>query len=145
MELSAIVCWLVAGLIMVGVDMLLGTFYLIVMGVAAVVGALAAWGGLSLGWQFCAFAVAAIVGSLIVSRFRSSSSARQSERLQNPDVGQTVSVRSWNADGTTSVQYRGAQWTACAHGVEHPTPGLWRIVQVQGTRLVIEPQSRRQA
>lgn len=27
MEISPVVCWLVAGLLLVGVDMLLGTFY----------------------------------------------------------------------------------------------------------------------
>ena len=35
MEISPVVCWLVAGLLLVGVDMLLGTFYLLVMGLAA--------------------------------------------------------------------------------------------------------------
>ena len=69
MEISPVVCWLVAGLLLVGVDMLLGTFYLLVMGLAAGCGALAAWGGLSVGWQFSVFAVATIVGSLIVQRF----------------------------------------------------------------------------
>ena len=56
MEISPVVCWLVAGLLLVGVDMLLGTFYLLVMGLAAGCGALAAWGGLSAGWpvfRFC--------------------------------------------------------------------------------------------
>ena len=43
MEISPVVCWLVAGLLLVGVDMLLGTFYLLVMGLAAGCGALAAW------------------------------------------------------------------------------------------------------
>ena len=51
MEISPVVCWLVAGLLLVGVDMLLGTFYLLVMGLAAGCGALAAWSGLSAGWQ----------------------------------------------------------------------------------------------
>ena len=40
MEISPVVCWLVAGLLLVGVDMLLGTFYLLVMGLAAGCGAL---------------------------------------------------------------------------------------------------------
>ena len=52
MEISPVVCWLVAGLLLVGVDMLLGTFYLLVMGLAAGCGALAAWVGLSAGWRW---------------------------------------------------------------------------------------------
>ena len=89
MEISPVVCWLVAGLLLVGVDMLLGTFYLLVMGLAAGCGALAAWGGLSVGWQFSVFAVATIVGSLIVQRFRSAKPT-ESDALQQPDVGQSL-------------------------------------------------------
>ena len=43
------------------------------------------------------------------------------------------------ADGTATVMYRGAQWTARAEGVDSPAPGLWRIVRVEGARLVVEP------
>lgn len=141
MEISPIVCWIVAGIVLVGVDMLIGTFYLIVMGIAAGAGAAAAWTGLSLGWQFSIFAAATIVGGLIVSRMRSSVPS-QSEALQHPDEGQTVTVEKWRADGTTRVMYRGAQWTACANGEHSLEPGLWRIVKVEGTRLRIEPLSR---
>lgn len=141
MEISPIVCWIVAGIVLVGVDMLIGTFYLIVMGIAAGAGAAAAWAGLSLGWQFSIFAAATIVGGLIVSRMRSSVPS-QSEALQHADEGQTVTVEKWRADGTTRVMYRGAQWTACAHGEYSLEPGLWRIVKVEGARLRIEPLSR---
>ena len=126
MEISPVVCWLVAGLLLVGVDMLLGTFYLLVMGLAAGCGALAAWGGLSVGWQFSVFAVATIVGSLIV---------------QQPDVGQNVTVKKWNDDGTTQVSYRGALWTAYTAQQSELSVGVWRIVRVEGTRLLIEPAS----
>lgn len=101
MEISPVVCWLVAGLLLVGVDMLLGTFYLLVMGLAAGCGALAAWGGLSVGWQFSAFAVATIVGSLIVQRFRSAKHT-ESDALQQPDVARTSRLR----NGTTTVRRR---------------------------------------
>lgn len=140
MEISPVVCWLVAGLLLVGVDMLLGTFYLLVMGLAAGCGALAAWGGLSVGWQFSAFAVATIVGSLIVQRFRSAKHT-ESDALQQPDVGQNVTVKKWNDDGTTQVSYRGALWTAYTAQQSELSVGVWRIVRVEGTRLLIEPAS----
>lgn len=140
MEISPVVCWLVAGLLLVGVDMLLGTFYLLVMGLAAGCGALAAWGGLSVGWQFSVFAVATIVGSLIVQRFRSAKPT-VSDALQQPDVGQNVTVKKWNDDGTTQVSYRGALWTAYTAQQSELSVGVWRIVRVEGTRLLIEPAS----
>lgn len=140
MEISPVVCWLVAGLLLVGVDMLLGTFYLLVMGLAAGCGALAAWSGLSAGWQFSIFAVATIVGSLIVQRFRSVNSS-ESDALQQPDVGQTITVKKWNDDGTAQVSYRGALWTAYTEQQSERSVGVWRIVRVEGTRLLIEPAS----
>ena len=100
----------------------------------------AAWADLTLGWQFSVFAVATIVGSLIVQRFRSANSS-ESDALQQPDVGQTVTVKKWNDDGTAQVSYRGALWTAYTEQQSERSVGVWRIVRVEGTRLLIEPAS----
>ena len=64
-----------------------------------------------------------------------------SEQVQHPDVGQTVTVTKWSAEGTAQVMYRGASWTAQAIPGAALTPGLWRIVEVNGARLVIAPIS----
>lgn len=86
------------------------------------------------------FAVATIVGSLIVQRFRSAKPT-ESDALQQPDVGQNVTVKKWNDDGTTQVSYRGALWTAYTAQQSELSVGVWRIVRVEGTRLLIEPAS----
>jgi membrane protein implicated in regulation of membrane protease activity len=57
----------------------------------------------------------------------------------NQDVGATVVVEAWNADGSASVKYRGAQWAVvAAPGVAH-TPGSYRVQEIKGSTLVVQP------
>lgn len=50
MEITPVVAWIVFGIVLIAADVFLGTFYLIVMGLAAGAAALAAWGDVSVGW-----------------------------------------------------------------------------------------------
>ncbi len=140
MDISPVVWWIAAGIVLAAADVFLGTFYLIVMGLACGAAAVGAWADLTLGWQLTLFAVAAIVGGLIVRKVRVKDESI-SEQVQHPDVGQTVIVTKWSAEGTAQVMYRGASWTAQAIPGAALTPGLWRIVEVNGARLVIAPIS----
>lgn len=140
MDISPVVWWIAAGIVLAAADVFLGTFYLIVMGLACGAAAVGAWVDLTLGWQLTLFAVAAIVGGLIVRKVRVKDESI-SEQVQHPDVGQTVIVTKWSAEGTAQVMYRGASWTAQAIPGAALTPGLWRIVEVNGARLVIAPIS----
>ena len=140
MDISPVVWWIAAGIVLAAADVFLGTFYLIVMGLACGAAAVGAWADLTLGCQLTLFAVAAIVGGLIVRKVRVKDESI-SEQVQHPDVGQTVTVTKWSAEGTAQVMYRGASWTAQAIPGAALTPGLWRIVEVNGARLVIAPIS----
>ena len=59
----------------------------------------------------------------------------------NLDIGGTVQVDTWAAEGTSTVNYRGAKWS-----VSHRNPqatathsaGAHRIVEVIGSRLIVE-------
>lgn len=138
MEISVAVMWLIAGLVLAGAEIFVGTFYFLVMGCACLGAALMAWLNFSLAWQFCVFAVLVLVGGVAVRYLREPKSAKESESLQNPDVGQHVTVKSWAADGTTTVNYRGAQWTATLQDGSLSRPGIFEIVRVEGARLVLK-------
>jgi membrane protein implicated in regulation of membrane protease activity len=56
----------------------------------------------------------------------------------NPDVGETVQVSTWNADGTATVRYRGANWTVVAAPGSGHGHGAHRVREVVGNRLVVE-------
>ncbi len=57
----------------------------------------------------------------------------RADRNVNLDVGETVSIDQWNADGTASVKYRGAQWTAihrpgrCRAPARTAWPNWWAV------------------
>lgn len=121
-------------------EMLTGTFYLLMLALGfAAGGALAALGG-PLWAQCVAAAVVALAGSFWVRRSRAGApSAGPSGR--NPDVvadiGEQVRVEAWDAEGLARVQYRGTQWTASLAPGEAPVSGLYRIVELAGNRLIL--------
>jgi membrane protein implicated in regulation of membrane protease activity len=59
----------------------------------------------------------------------------------NMDIGQTVHVGTWHADGTTSVKYRGAVWAAQlqeGQEVSGSGAGMYSVEQVIGSRLILK-------
>ena len=48
----------------------------------------------------------------------------------NLDVGETVMIESWNADGTSSVKYRGANWVAIHRQGVQPSTGPHRVAEL---------------
>jgi len=128
--------WLIAGLVLCGAEMLVGTFYLLVLGAACLAAAGCAWLGLVVGWQCLAFAVVAVIGGLVVRHLRGQQND-ESDAIQNLDVGHSVRVQEWLEDGTALVQYRGTQWTAVAENGQQTVPGVYRIARVEGSRLVL--------
>lgn len=136
------VWWMLAGALVV-VELLTGTFYLLMLALGAAAGALAAHGGASLTVQL---AVAAVLGGGAVASWhvRRSRQPRALPAAVNPDVnidiGSTLQVPQWNTDGTARVPYRGSSWDARHVGGGAPQPGLHVIRAVEGTRLLLERQ-----
>lgn len=131
--------WLVTGAL-VALELLTGTFYLLMLGIGSAAAALAAYAGAS---QTMQMGTAAAVGGLAVVlwsmyRQRQPKLAASSDAEQHLDVGETVQVEAWDAQGLAQVKHRGAQWTAVCGATHKPTPGLHRIESIQGSRLVLE-------
>lgn len=138
---TSTVWWILAGSA-VAVELVTGTFYLLMLALGFTAGALGAYMGLAVMGQML---LAAVVGggSVAVWHWRRSQSPAPVAANANPDVhldiGETVHVVRWNADGTASVQFRGAQWMAIAADPAGPlSPGNFRIKEMRGNRLVIE-------
>ena len=140
MTLSATTIWLIIATVLGIVELIATTFYLLVLAAGALVGAGAAWFGLSLEWQIALFALVAIIGSVWVRRIRSipTKSDAQAHALQNLDEGQIVEVDNWNEAGIASVNYRGVRWQARAIEGEQRTPGAYVIVRVEGSVLFVK-------
>ena len=131
--------WLLTGTAVV-VELLTGTFYLLMLAIGLAAGALAAYAGAATPVQFV---VAAIIGGAAVTGWHLRRDRRPRESANaNPDVnldiGETVQIQAWNEDGTATVKYRGANWTVVAmEGSVHGT-GPHRVREVVGSRLVVE-------
>lgn len=127
--------WFVLALLLLGLEMATGTFYMLVFSLAAALGGLAALAGLELAMQLSLAGVAAVVGTVILRRMRSA--RPETKGNEGFDIGQPVSVLSWNADGTARVHYRGADWDAELESGDMPREGVFYIKATQGSKLIL--------
>lgn len=140
MEVSTL-WWLAAGALVVA-ELVTGTFYLLMVAVGLAAGAIVAHLGLAVPWQIVGAAVTGaglVVGLHQMKRHRPGDPSPRADRNVNLDVGETVLIEAWNSDGTTTVKYRGATWTAIHRPGITPSTGLHRVAELVGNRLLVDP------
>jgi membrane protein implicated in regulation of membrane protease activity len=127
--------WFMLALLLLGLEMATGTFYMVVLSVAASIGGIAALTGLDMTLQITLAGVAAVAGTVTLRRMRSA----RPDDAGNPsfDIGQPVQVVAWNDDGTARVRYRGADWDAEPESVDTPHEGTLYIKATQGSKLIL--------
>ena len=132
--------WLAAAGVTVILELFSGTFYLLMIAIGLVAGAVAAFLGLG---EVVALLVAAVVGVAATFVLRRSRYGRQQQRVQaerdpnvNLDIGQTVNVPAWQ-DGAARVMYRGALWDVELAPGSNAAPGPYTIREVRGSRLIV--------
>jgi membrane protein implicated in regulation of membrane protease activity len=132
--------WIVAG-VLVASELATGTFYLLMLALGAAAAALAAHLGVTFNGQLLA---SALIGGGAVAAWhfmrskQPAAAPASANRDVNLDIGETVQVTEWNADGTAQVSYRGANWAARFAGHGAPKPGAHVIHAVEGNRLLLE-------
>lgn len=132
--------WLLTGAA-VAVELLTGTFYLLMLAIGAACAAITAHLGMGITAQLV---VAAVVGGGAVSAWhlKKSNSSQELRAEINPnvnlDIGETVNVMNWNPDGTADVHYRGARWTAIHRAGVIPGAGPHRVAEMVGNRLLVD-------
>ncbi len=140
MEITTI-WWVVAG-VTVALELLTGTFYLLLIAIGMAFGAIAAGLGWSIPLQFTSAAVTAVslalgwrlwLRSHPVAQY---SAARAVEKL---DTGEAVTVTAWSEVGRARVRYRGAFWDVELQPGIPALPGPHLIVEIRGNRLVVKP------
>lgn len=128
--------WVLAGLTLIIIEITSGTFYLLVIGLAAFAGAAIAWFGGDIWLQAVAATVLATAGVIIVHRRRPHAPSAGANDI---DAGQRVTVESWvsEADGLARVRYRGTLWDARIVGDR--SPGSAYVIQrIEGSTLIVE-------
>lgn len=140
--------WLVA--IALGIaEMFTGSFYLLVLAAGAAGAGIVAALGFGLTGQFICAAIASAAGAALVRRLRplrKSAMPSQSNPDVNLDIGQSVLVERWDANGRSRVPHRGAMWDVELIPGEPAVPGRYLIREIDGSRLRLSraPQSNLQ-
>jgi membrane protein implicated in regulation of membrane protease activity len=131
------ILWAILGLGLVIIELLTGTFYLVMLGLAAFGAALAAWMGQPFGVQAVVAAVVAAAGCYGVHVYHSKNVRAQMAPI---DAGQPASFESWVDQGArlARVRYRGASWDALVDGGDAVDAGaLLYVVTTNGNTLKV--------
>lgn len=133
--------WIIAGFVLVIIELLTGTFYLLVIGVGAFAGAVVAWAGGGYLAQAVGACTVALLGAWLVRRWhRTHQGGGVKDNLL--DLGQPVILESWvdAATGLARVRYRGASWDARLAAGDRPEPGATLYINGQdGNMLLVGP------
>ncbi|MFL6706629.1 MAG: NfeD family protein [Massilia sp.] len=131
--------WLVAAGVLVVLELFSGTFYLLMIALGLVAGALAALAGGAGALQMIVAAIVGVVATGVLHRSRFGHAGRGNAARDpnvNIDIGQRLEVAHWQ-DGHARVKYRGALWDVELGPGAQPEPGMFKIVEVQGCRLIV--------
>lgn len=127
--------WWIAAMVLVAAELLTGTFYLLAIGVAAIMGGVAA--ALTLGAAL-QFLVAGVTGlTLVFAAYRWRQTRPALPAQVSLDVGALVHVEQWLDDGTVRVKHRGSTWNAELESATAPRSESLYIVATRGSTLVL--------
>jgi membrane protein implicated in regulation of membrane protease activity len=140
--------WIGAGVLVV-LELVSGTFYLLMIALGCVAAAIAHLAGAAADVQFAVAAIVALAAVLLLRRSRFGRRTRK-EASKNPDVnldiGQTLSVPAWH-ERRARANYRGAQWDVELAPGEPENAQIYEIAELRGSCLVVvarqhEPSAR---
>jgi membrane protein implicated in regulation of membrane protease activity len=133
--------WLILAGMLVGAELLTGTFYLLAVGIAFAVGGVAAWLGAGLELQLFVAGALAIAGTFAAHRWRRTRGSAPADLAI--DIGQPVRVQAWNPDGTARVAYRGSLWAAEPASADVVRGETLYIVAMRGSTLIVSDRKPR--
>jgi membrane protein implicated in regulation of membrane protease activity len=131
--------WIAAGFALIIVELVTGTFYLLVIGGGAFAGAAVAAAGGGYLLQAVAACAVALAGTWYVRRWHDSQK-KAGEEPNLLDLGQPVALESWTdaATGRARVKYRGASWDGRVAEAVRPEPGATLyILGQEGNALLL--------
>ena len=133
--------WLALAGALIILELFSGTFYLLMIALGMLAGALAALLGAAEAVQLLVAAAVGVTATALLRRRqpRRENSARN--RDINLDLGETLQVPHWHPGHTTArVMYRGAMWDVDLAPGAHARPGQFIIREIRGSRLIVSNQ-----
>lgn len=137
--------WFIAAVLLFVAEMLMGTFYLLVVSASFVSAGLAQWLlGTSVGVSALIASLFSIVGIVLVRRWQKQHRQQFGHNTaDDPDKEQLVILMAEQPGGLWLVRYRGAQWQArFPHSNHHAHSGdTARISGKDGNVLLLTPSN----
>jgi membrane protein implicated in regulation of membrane protease activity len=127
--------WFLLALVLLGVEMATGTFYLLMVSIALAIGGVASLLGLGMPAQYALAALTGVIGTIVLRRWKGGHTADATSL--SLDTGQPVKVLTWRDDGTARVFYRGAEWDAELESKDTGHEGTLYIKAMRGSVLVL--------
>jgi membrane protein implicated in regulation of membrane protease activity len=128
--------WWMTGAALIAAELVTGTFYLLVIGLALAFGGVAAWFGAAIPVQWLIAAALGVIGTVLLQRWKRSLAASTPPQV-GLDVGQMVQVQRWGPAGTARVAYRGSTWDAEVAAPETPRVETMYIAGMRGSVLLL--------
>ena len=137
---SGLFWWIGAGVLIV-LELMHGTFYLLMVALGFVAAALARLAGADEPLQFGIAAFVALAAVLLLRNTRFGRRTRKRadaprNRDVNLDIGSTLSVSAWH-QGRARTNYRGAAWDVELAPGEPEDASLYEITALHGNCLVV--------
>jgi len=133
--MSAYWLWWTAAAALVGAELLTGTFYLLVIGIALACGGVIAWLGWSTPYQWLTASGLGVLGVVALEWWKRGRG--RSPEQTALDVGQMVRVQKWGPDRTARVTYRGSTWDAELATPDTPQAETMYIAATRGSVLIL--------
>ena len=133
--MAAYWAWWIAAAALIAAELLTGTFYLLVVGIAVACGGIAAWLGWDLAYQGLTASVLGVSGVLMLERWKRGRGHTPNQ--SGLDVGQMVKVQSWGPERTARVSYRGSTWDAELASPDTPKSDTMYITATRGSVLIL--------
>ncbi len=129
--------WFLLAFALLGLEMLSGTFYMIVFSIAAAAAGIAAYFHLNITVQLIVATLVGVIGTRALRAWKTANIRPSTPADRNLDIGQTVQVETWREDGSLRVQHRGSQWDAELESADTPRDVPLYIKDRRGSVLIL--------
>ena len=130
--------WFLFASILIVAELFTGSFYLLVIGLAAAAAGVCAEYTQPVWIQYAVAAGIANFGVLGLRTRRTRSARLPNDQL---DINKTVEVLHWQEDGSARVHYRGSEWNArLLPGSNSGQPRYCSIHAIEGNTLILTPR-----
>ena len=136
------VIWFIAAFVLVVVELMSGSLFLLVIGAGAAAGGLMALAGTGFAAQLGAAAVVSVAGIAVLKAVRRGGARTKADGSLAFDTGQSVDVLERQENGELRVNYRGTQWDAEVEGGGAAAVGERRVIkETRGNKLILKAEA----